>query len=137
MMQNWKRELEELLYHLGIYLSQDGYPVICAAADLVLQGAGAAAAGHEVAVPGGGRALPQDLAKCRTRHTHGGRPRMAGAAREPRGPSPLPAAAEAKRLEVHRHPRPRRHLRPRGVGANAGQGGAQKSPALALFFIPG
>ncbi len=37
MMQNWKHELEELLYHLGIYLSQDGYPVICAAADLVLQ----------------------------------------------------------------------------------------------------
>ena len=28
MMQNWKHELEELLYHLGIYLSQDGYPVI-------------------------------------------------------------------------------------------------------------
>ena len=37
MMQNWKHELEELLYHRGIYLSQDGYPVICAAADMVLQ----------------------------------------------------------------------------------------------------
>ena len=23
MMQNWKHELEELLYHLGIYLSQE------------------------------------------------------------------------------------------------------------------
>ena len=57
MMQNWKRELEELLYHLGIYLSQDGYPVICAAADLVLQGAGAAAAADDGSLPGGGQAL--------------------------------------------------------------------------------
>lgn len=37
MMENWKYELEELLYQLGIYLSQDGHPVICAAADLVIQ----------------------------------------------------------------------------------------------------